>query len=138
MKSSLPIIAAMGLLSGCGSSDSAAVPVHKTIKVRGEAQKQLAAASEMNRNIGLKRAIYDSGATCKRLTGSKFVTDYKNLAMWRASCADGRNWAIYIAPEGSAQVRPCTDLADLKLPQCDIAANPGSPDKKTAGTKAAA
>ena len=137
MKRGLSIIAAAGLLSGCGSSDPAPAPVRKQIKVQGEAQKQLAAASEMDRNIGLKRAIYDSGATCKRLTDSKFVTDHKNLAMWRASCSDGRNWAVFIAPEGSAQVRPCTDLAELKLPLCDIESNPGSPDKKTASTKPA-
>ena len=127
------IVAGVALLSGCGSSEPA--PVHRQIKVQGEAQKQLAAANKMDRAIGLKRAIYDSGNVCQRLTDSNFVTDYKNLAMWRATCADGKNWAIFIAPEGSVQVRPCADLAELKLPRCDV---PSKPDNKTAGTKPAA
>lgn len=130
------IIAGLGILTACGSSEPAAAPVNKQIKVQGEAQKQLAAASEMDRAIGLKRAIYDSGSVCKRLTESKFVTDYKNMAMWRASCADGKNWAIFVAPEGSTQVRPCGDLKELKLPLCDVASV--KPDSKTAGTKPAA
>jgi hypothetical protein len=139
MQRSIAIIAGLGLLSACGSSEPAPPPVRKEIKVHGEAQQQLAAASEMDRAIGLKRAIYDSGNVCKRLTGSKFVTDYKNLAMWRASCADGKNWAVFIAPEGSAQVRPCGDLKELKLPECDVPAKSAPvPDKKTAGTKPAA
>ena len=127
------MVAGLALVSACGSSEPA--PVHKQIKVQGEAQKQLAAANKMDRAIGLKRAIYDSGNVCKRLTDSTFVTDYKNLAMWRATCADGKNWAIFIAPEGSVQVRPCADLAELKLPQCDLASTPNA---KAAGTKPAA
>lgn len=121
-------IAALSLVTACGSSNPAPTPP-KEIKVHGEAQQQLSAASETDRNIGLKRAIYDAGSSCARLTSSKFITEYKNLAMWRASCADGRNWAVFIAPEGSAQVRPCTDLKELKLPECDAAANPGSVTK---------
>jgi len=137
MQRALSIIAGLGLLSGCGSSNPAPPPVRKEIKVHGEAQQQLAAANEMNRAIGLKRAIYDSGNVCKRLTASMFVTDYKNLAMWQASCADGKQWAVFIAPEGSAQVRPCADLKELKLPECRVMPA-GAADKKTAGTKPAA
>ena len=139
MQRTIAIIAGLALLTACGSSDREPTPVRKEIKVGGEAQQQLAAASEMDRAIGLKRAIYDSGNVCKRLTGSKFVTDYKNLAMWRASCADGKNWAVFIAPEGSAQVRPCADLKELKLPECDVpATGAAAVDKKTAGPKPAA
>ena len=31
--------------------------------------------------------------------------------MWTARCADGRDWAIFVGPDGSAQVRDCKDLA---------------------------
>lgn len=134
MRRRIGIVAGLALLGGCGPS---APPVRKEIKVHGEAQQQLAAASEMDRAIGLKRAIYDSGAVCKRITGSKFVTDYKNLAMWQAKCADEQDWAIFIAPDGSAQVRPCGDLKELKLPECRIIAT-SEPKTKTAGTKPAA
>jgi hypothetical protein len=40
--------------------------------------------------------------------------------MWTATCDDKRQWAIFAGPDGSAQVRPCRDLAELGLPQCVI------------------
>lgn len=124
------------LLSACGPS---APPTPKpVIKVQGEAQKQLAAASEMNRMIGLKRAIYDSGRTCKRVIGSRALAPYKNMSTWQADCADGRSFAIFVAPDGSAQVSPCTDAKELKLPECTApAVDPLAANKKTAGIKPA-
>ena len=78
----------------------------------------------MARNIGLKRAILDSGARCKRVTESGFVTEHDNLSMWSAICNDKRQWAIFVGPDGSAQVRPCRDLAELGLPACVIRPGP--------------
>jgi hypothetical protein len=130
-------LAMMALLAGCGPS---APPKPKPeIKVRGEAQKQLAAASELDRTIGLKRAIYDSGNVCRRLIGSQPLAEYKNLTTWQADCDDGRSWAIFIAPEGSVQVRSCADEKELKLPECTAPAVDKSAAKKnTAGAKPAA
>ncbi|MEO5641481.1 MAG: hypothetical protein ABIQ98_06910 [Sphingomicrobium sp.] len=123
-------------LAGCGPSTAPAP--QRVIKVTGEAQKQLASASEQNRAIGLKRAIYDSGSVCKRVTGSHFLSDYKNMAVWQADCADGKGWAVFVAPEGSAQVRPCGDLKELKLPECSAPSVDTAGDKKTAGPNPAA
>ena len=95
------------------------------IVVRSEAQDQLHQLDEMNRAIALKRAIYDSGYACKRVETAGFVTAYKNLDMWTASCADGRNWAIFAGPDGSVQVRDCKDLARFGMPACVI--SPGPP-----------
>ena len=53
-----------------------------------------------------------------RFTAEMFATDAVDRAMFE----------LGIAP----------DLAELKLPLCDIESNPGSPDKKTASTKPAA
>lgn len=137
MERVIALIAGLALLSACGSSNPGPAPVRTEIKIHGEAQQQLAAANEMDRSIGLKRAIYDSGNVCKRLTASAFVSDFKNLAMWQASCADGKKWAIFVGPEGSAQVRPCGDLKELKLPECGVIPTSAA-DKKTASTKPAA
>lgn len=126
------------LLGACGPE---APPVPKPeIKVRGEAQKQLAHASEMVRTIGLKRAIYDSGNSCRRMIGSRPLAEYKNLTTWQADCDDGGRWAIFVAPEGSVQVRPCADEKQLKLPECSAPTvdMPAGAHKKTAGTKPAA
>ena len=90
------------------------------IVVRSEAQDQLHQFDDLTRAIALKRAIYASGSTCKRVETSGYVQEHKNLSMWMASCADKREWAIFVGPDGSAQVRPCKDLAELGLPACVI------------------
>ena len=93
----------------------------RSIKVRSDAQKGLHDASDLNRAIALKRAIYDSGYRCQRITSSGYVADYENLEMWMARCDDGRDWAVFIGPDGSAQVRDCKDVARFGLPECAIA-----------------
>lgn len=90
------------------------------ITVRSEAQDQLHQLDDMNRAIALKRAIYDSGSTCKRVESSGYVQEYRNLSMWTARCDNGREWAIFVGPDGSAQVRLCKDLTQLGLPACVI------------------
>ena len=91
------------------------------IVVRSEAQDRLHELNDMDRAIGLKRAIYDAGEVCKRVIKSGYVTEHQNLSMWTASCDDGKSWAVFVGPDGTAQVRPCKDLAQLKLPACAIA-----------------
>ena len=110
--------AALGL-AGCDQSNQPAQPV-QSISVRSAQQEELHRLNDLNRAIALKRAIYDSGHTCRRVTSSGFVATYKNLDMWMASCADGRNWAIFSGPDGSAQVRDCADVERFGLPQCVI------------------
>ena len=120
------------MTGGCGQSSEPPPRPQQTIKVQGEEQRQLASATEMDRAIALKRAIYDAGSTCKRVTSTGFVTDYKNLAMWQASCDDGRDWAVFIAANGAVQVRPCADLKELKLPECKVVEKPAAKKKKSA------
>ncbi|MCA1652956.1 MAG: hypothetical protein ABR588_08645 [Sphingomicrobium sp.] len=134
MHKTMTSLCTIALIGGCGQS-SAPAP-QRTIKVQGDEQRQLASANEMDRSIALKRAIYDAGNSCKRVTKTGFVTDYKNLSMWQAACDDGKNWAVFIAANGGVQVRPCADLKDLKLPECTLAATKA--DTRTAGTRPAA
>ena len=108
----------VALVAACDQSQP--TQPSRPIVVRSEAQDQLHQLDDMNRAIALKRAIYASGFTCKRVAKSGYVREYKNLSMWTASCDDGRQWGIFAGPDGSAQVRPCKDLAELGLPQCAI------------------
>lgn len=110
---------AAAALAACGPEPQAEQPRQK-ISVRGEAQEQLHQLNDLNRAIGLKRAIYASGSRCQRVTKSGFVQPHNNLDMWMASCDDGRDWAVFVGPDGSAQVRPCRDMEQLKLPACVI------------------
>ena len=123
---SLAILAASLAISGCGNKgQSQSEQPTKPIKVTGEAQRQLHEANDINRAIALKRAIYDSGYKCQRITRSGYVGDYENLEEWMASCADGRDWAIFIGPDGSAQVRDCKDVESFGLPKCEIKTTAG-------------
>src|SRR5688572_609591 len=108
---------AVATLAAC---DQQPTQPRQPIVVRSEAQDQLHQLDDMNRAIALKRAIYASGRTCKRVVKSGYVQEHENLSMWTASCDDRREWAIFAGPDGSAQVRPCQDLAELGLPQCVI------------------
>ena len=125
-------LAASLAVSACGNGDQNSPA--KPIKIHTEAQEQLHRASGYNRAIGLKRAIYDSGYECKRVTKTGFVGDYKNMDIWKTSCADGRDWAVFIGPDGSAQVRDCKDVAAVGLPACTITKEEATAEPVTAAT----
>ena len=120
------IAAAAAALAASGCDSGEAPQEVRSIKVRSQAQSQLHQANDLNRAIALKRAIQDSGYTCKRITRSGYVGDYKNLEMWAADCADRRQWAIFIGPDGSAQIRDCRDVEAVGLPKCTIREAEGS------------
>ena len=112
-------IAAAAVLAACNNNEAQQQPTQK-IRVRSAVQDELHTLNDLNRAIALKRAIYDSGYRCQRITKSGFVGEYENLDEWTANCADGRDWAIFVGPDGSAQVRDCKDVARFGLPECKI------------------
>lgn len=120
MRSTMAAAAAALTLCGCNNSPAQKAPAPHSLSGPTKAQTQLHQASDLNRAIGLKRAIYDSGYRCKRISSSGFSGTYKNLEMWTARCADGRDWAVFVGPDGSAQVRDCKDVAQIGLPKCAI------------------
>lgn len=108
------------LLSACGDSDNSQQNV-KSISVRSAEQNALHKLSPMNQKIALRRALYDSGRTCQTVTEAGYVQEYGNLSMWTAICKSGKSYAIFVGPDGSAQVRDCREMQALKLPACIIA-----------------
>ena len=115
-------------LAGCNKGQPQQAQQPK-IKVQSEEQKQLHKLDAFNLAIGLKRAIFDAGYTCKRITDAGFVGTYKNLDMWTAHCVydkgAARDWAIFAGPDGSAQVRDCKDITPQSgLPECKIVERP--------------
>lgn len=113
-------------LAACGSGGDPQQPASNQpqIAVRSAEQDRLHQLSDMDRDIGLKRAILDSGMRCRRVVRSGYVTEYNKLSMWVAECDDKRSWAIFVGPDGSAQVRPCADMARFNLPECRISSDP--------------
>ncbi|HTU11294.1 MAG TPA: hypothetical protein VMG08_10405 [Allosphingosinicella sp.] len=105
-------------LAACGDTTP---PTNEAAQaaVAVEGSDRLQALNPLNRRIGLLRAIQQSGFRCRGgvLTGA-YQQRYQNLAMWVALCADGKNYAVFIAPTDDVQVRDCTEHAQLNLPAC--------------------
>ena len=108
------------LVSACGDSGDSQQNV-TSISVRSAEQNALHKLSPMNQKIALRRALYDSGRACQTVTEAGYVQEYGNLSMWTASCKSGKSYAIFVGPDGSAQVRDCREMQALKLPACTIA-----------------
>ena len=126
----LTTLAALGA-SGCDNGQPSEPP--KPIVVRSEAQNQLHKLDDMNRAIGLKRAILDSARACKRVTRSGYVEEYENLSMWTANCDEKIDYAIFVGPDGSAQVRYCSEMERFGLPACVIHKDKQGPAAAAAG-----
>jgi hypothetical protein len=122
------LIGAMGGLSLAACNNSEPQQNYTSIKVRSAEQDQLKTLDALNLAIALKRAIYDAGYTCKRVTDGGFAGEWKNLDMWVAHCVydtgQPRDWAIFTGPDGSAQVRDCKDIPGSGLPECKIQKRP--------------
>lgn len=115
VKAMAAAIAACGLVACDGDGAPRKVT---SIKPSSEYVDKLRSLSEANRGLALRRAIQDSRQTCKKPLSSGYQEDYKNLSMWTIRCTDRRDYALFIAPSGDVQVRPCHHLAQLKLPVC--------------------
>jgi hypothetical protein len=94
------------------------------IAVRSAEQDRLHRLPEPDLAIALKRAVVDSGYRCQRVEQAGFVAKHENLDMWMATCSEGRDWAVFAGPDGSAQVRDCVDVARAGLPECRISEQP--------------
>jgi hypothetical protein len=126
-KSIIALLASL-TIAGCNNNQAQRAPANQAIKVRGAEQKQLHELGAFDLAIALKRAIYDAGFTCKRVTDGGFIGTWKNLDMWMAHCeyqtGAPRDWAIFAGPDGSAQVRDCKDIPGSGLPDCVIKERP--------------
>src|SRR3569623_1154886 len=116
MKRISPALCALLLLAGCGDGTPQQNVTH--VKTANTYSDQLAAMAPLYRNLGLWRAIRDAPQRCKRVDTGAYQEEYRNMAMWSAHCTDTGQWAIFIAPNGDAQVRSCADAATLHLPAC--------------------
>lgn len=137
MRLQRPIALLVGpaMLAACNPAPSQQAATNVTkIKVRGAEQERLHTLGAFDLAVALKRAIYDAGFICKRITDAGFVGPYQNLDMWMARCSEGRDWAVFAGADGSAQVRDCKDVAASGLPKCVIGKRPeGSFDKMKPG-----
>ena len=125
-------LAPLALLAACG--DNPATQPSQPIVVRSAGQDKLHQLDDLNRAIALKRAIYAAGSDCRRVTKSGYVGEYENTSYWTATCEDRlgrtRDWALFVGPDESVQVRLCADVAKAGLQPCVIKPGAESPVKK--------
>ncbi len=81
---------------------------------------QLKKLSPLQQRATLRRAVLDEGQYCRKIGPVAYQQSYKNLEMWTVQCDRGATYATFIGLDGSVQVRPCADLAKLKLPVCRL------------------
>ena len=112
----LPLV----LLAACDGGAPSEQPVQNDIVVRSAAQQQLFDLNDLDRAIALKRAIADQGLRCAQVVSTGYVTRYKDMDLWTASCGDQRQWALFISANDSVQVRLCDDNEKLGLPACKV------------------
>lgn len=112
-----PALTALALLGACGSPDAVPVKNKVTTTIRNEYHERMMALSELQRGAALRNAIRSSKESCNRVEASAFQTDHENLKMWTAKC-QSKTYAVFLAPTGDVQVRPCEQSAALKLPAC--------------------
>jgi hypothetical protein len=119
-------IASILILASC--EDGAPEQNRTKVTVHNDYVEKLQQLSELNRGLGLRRAILDTpGGKCKKVDYSGFQQDYRNLSVWVVRCSDGNDWALFIAPSSDVQVRNCRDMKKLALPECRFpAASPST------------
>ena len=98
MRSQVVLMLGVMALAACDNQSSTKQSSQPQIRVQSDEQKQLHQLDAFNLAIGLKRAIYDAGYHCKRVTDAGYVGTYKNLDEWMARCPD-RDWAIFAGPD---------------------------------------
>jgi hypothetical protein len=108
------------LLASCGGSDEGAPPLQNDIMVRSAAQQRLFDLNDLDRAIALKRAIADQGLRCAQIVSTGYVTRFRDMDMWTATCGDERQWALFVGANDSVQVRLCEDNEKIGLPACTV------------------
>src|SRR6185503_16417409 len=79
-RTSIFILLGCAALGACNNNQAQQEP--NKIRVTSQEQEQLHQLDAFNLAIGLKRAIYDAGYSCKRITDAGFVGTWKNLDEW--------------------------------------------------------
>lgn len=111
--------AALLLMTGAAACDDGEPRnVTKIVVNKGNPyHEKMLALSPTSRMLALRRAIQDEGNSCPRITDSAYQQQHEGMAMWTARCSNG-DWAVYVAPSGIVQTRPCAHAKQLGLPEC--------------------
>ena len=82
--------------------------------------EQLTRLPDLQRRAAMRRAVLDSNQYCRKVDAVARRGAWRNLDMWTVRCDRGADYGAFLGLDGSVQVRPCRDLAQLKLPPCNL------------------
>jgi hypothetical protein len=114
------LIIGLVLLGACDGGAPSEPPLQNDIMVRSDAQQKLFDLNDLDRAIALKRAIADQGLRCAQIVSTGYVTRFRDMDMWTATCNDDRQWALFIGANDSVQVKLCADNEKIGLPACTV------------------
>ena len=115
----LALMLTAALVAACdGGGGTTEPPLQNDIMVRSDSQQKLFDLNDLDRAIALKRAISDQGLRCGQIVSTGYVTRFKDMDMWTATCSDDRQWALFLGANDSVQVRLCVDNEKIGLPAC--------------------
>lgn len=114
------LLISSALLGACDGGPPTEPPLQNDIMVRSDAQQKLFDLNDLDRAIALKRAIGDQGLRCSQIVSTGFVTRFRDMDMWTATCSDDRQWALFVGANDSVQVRLCADNEKVGLPACTV------------------
>jgi hypothetical protein len=117
MRASALIVSLALAAAACDGGNAPAEPRRPTRIINSYHDRLVALSPQMQR-LTLMRAIRDNGRRCGRVEAGRYQEEYRNMALWVALCEDGRHFGVFIAPNGDTQVRECTEMRQLDLPQC--------------------
>ena len=83
-------------------------------------QQRLMGLDEQRQAAALRAAVVDSGERCGRISRPLYRGPYKNMFFWAARCTPGGDYALFLGPDGSVQLRRCEETAKLGLPACNL------------------
>jgi hypothetical protein len=107
---------AIGLLASLAAAAASAAPPPGPPSYNQRLQR----LDPPRRAAALRAAIAESGQRCGRIDPPLYRGPYKNLFFWAARCTPGGDYALYVGPDGSVQVRDCAEAERLKLPSCGL------------------
>jgi hypothetical protein len=112
------LIVSLALAAAACDGGGAPAEQRRPTRIINSYHDRLVALSPQMQRLTLMRAIRDNGRRCGRVEAGRYQEEYRNMALWVALCEDGRHFGVFIAPNGDTQVRECTEMRQLDLPQC--------------------
>jgi hypothetical protein len=112
-----PLLLSAALLVAACSGAPSDVP----ITIENTYHDQIKLLPELQRRGLLRQALLDNDLNCTAAVAANASGGWRGQMIWAVRCKPEGEYAVFIAPDGTAQARKCADLAASALPPCRFA-----------------